>query len=108
MLKVLQQKSFKKVEVSVVDLQLAESLVIRFTQQREFQEEILSLETSKPSQEFGDNAGKAVQGKRTKRKLGRLFRLDPFLDEHGILRVGRRLRSLLDVNLKHPVLLPRD
>ena len=49
-LKVLQQKSFKKVEVSIVDLQLAESLMIRYTQQREFQEEILSLETSKPSQ----------------------------------------------------------
>ena len=110
-LKVLQQKSFKKVEVSIVDLhlQLAESLMIRHTQQREFQEEILSLETSKPSQEFGDNAGKAVQGKRSKRKLGRLFRFDPFLDEHSILRVGGRLRrSLFDVNLKHPVLLPQD
>ena len=35
--------------------------------------------------------------------------MDPFLDEHGILRVGGWLRrSLLDVNLKHPVLLPRD
>ena len=48
-LKVLQQKSFKKVEVSIVDLELAESLMIRYTQQREFQEEILSLETSKQS-----------------------------------------------------------
>ena len=83
-LKVLQQKSFKKVEVSTVDLQLAESLMIKYTQQREFQEEILSLETSKPSQEFGDNVGKAAQGKRRKKKLGRLFHLDPFLDEHGI------------------------
>ena len=60
-LKLLQQKSFKKVE------------------------EILSLKTSKLSQEFVDNAGKAVQGKRSKRKLGRSFHLDPFLDEHGIL-----------------------
>ena len=59
--------------------------MIRYTQQREFQEEILSLETSKPSHEFGDNAGKAIQGKRSKRKLGRSFRLDPFLDEHGII-----------------------
>ena len=62
--------------------------MIRYTQQKEFQEEILSLQTSKLSQEFGDNAGKAVQGKRSKRKLGRLFQLDPFLDEHGILPVG--------------------
>ena len=58
--KVLQQESVKKVKVSIVDLQLAESLMIRYTQQREFQEEILSLQTSKPSQEFGDNAGKDV------------------------------------------------
>ena len=42
-LKVLQQKSFKKAEVSIVDLQLVDSLTIRYTQQREFQEEILSL-----------------------------------------------------------------
>ena len=70
-LKVLQQKSFKKFEVSIADLQLAESLMIRYTQQREFQEEILSLQNYKPSQEFDDNAGKAVQGKRSKRKLGR-------------------------------------
>ena len=33
-LKDLQQKSFRKVEVSIVDLQLAESLMIRYTQQR--------------------------------------------------------------------------
>ena len=85
MLKVLQQKSFKKVEVSIVDLQLAESLMIRYTQERKFQKEILSLETPTPSQEFCDNAGKAVQEKRSKRNLGTFFRLDPFLDEHDIL-----------------------
>ena len=63
MLKVLQQKGFKKVEVSIVDLQLAESLMIRYTQQREFQEEMLSLETSKPSQEFGIMLVKLFKGK---------------------------------------------
>ena len=62
--------------------------MISYNQQREFQAEILSLQTSKPSQESGDNAVKAVQGKRSNKRLERLFQLDPFLDKHGILRVG--------------------
>ena len=60
MLSVLQQKSFKKAKISVLDLKQAETLMIRDIQQRELQEEILSLQTSKPFQEFSDNAGKAV------------------------------------------------
>ena len=83
--------------------------MLRYTQQRKFQEEILSLQTFKSSQEFGDNVGEAVQWKRSKRKLERLFQLYPFLDKRGILRVGGRLRrSLLDVNLRHSVLLAHD
>ena len=59
--------------------------MLRYTQQREFQEDILSLQTFKSFQEFGDHVSEAVQGKRSKRKLERLLKLDPFLDKHGIL-----------------------
>ncbi|XP_076397902.1 uncharacterized protein LOC143266157 [Megachile rotundata] len=39
---------------------------------------------------------------------GPLSRLNPFLDERGILRVGGRLKhSLLDFNEKHPIILPK-
>ena len=37
-----------------------------------------------------------------------LFKLDPFLDTDGVLKVGARLkRSMLDINEVHPVILPK-
>ena len=37
-----------------------------------------------------------------------LFKLHPFLDNDGVLRVGGRLkRSMLDINKVHPVILPK-
>ena len=37
-----------------------------------------------------------------------LFRLDPYLDEHGIVRVGGRLRNAdCRQAIKHPIILPR-
>lgn len=41
-------------------------------------------------------------------KKSSLYRLDPFIDERGILRVGGRIRcSDLSFNVKHPVIVPR-
>ncbi|RLF66451.1 MAG: hypothetical protein DRN30_02085 [Thermoplasmata archaeon] len=41
-------------------------------------------------------------------KRNRLYRLDPFLDQDGLLRVGGRLQhSLSPYEVKHPVILPR-
>ncbi|XP_031338175.1 uncharacterized protein LOC116167075 [Photinus pyralis] len=40
---------------------------------------------------------------------GPLARLTPFIDDHGLLRVGGRLKhSLLDADEKQPVILPRE
>ena len=37
-----------------------------------------------------------------------LYKLDPFLDEYGLLRVGERLRqSSVPYEVKHPVILPK-
>lgn len=45
----------------------------------------------------------------SKDKTSRLYRLNPFLDSQGILRVGGRLdRAALHPSIKHPVILPRD
>ena len=41
-------------------------------------------------------------------KGSQLYRLDPFLDSHGILRVGGRLRrAQMEYNEKHPIVLPK-
>ena len=38
-----------------------------------------------------------------------VLKLDPFLDDHGLLRVGGRLeKSTLPLELKHPIILPRS
>jgi len=42
-------------------------------------------------------------------KDSKLAKLDPFLDKHGLIRVGGRLRdSQLNYNEKHPIMLPSN
>ena len=42
-------------------------------------------------------------------KSSRLFKLDPYLDDAGLLRVGGRLQfSRYSYNVKHPCILPRN
>ena len=66
-------------------------MIIQLLQREAFAEEIRMLERSYPIS--------------TKSKL---YKLDPFLDEDGILRVGGRLvQSSLLYGVKHPMLLPR-
>ena len=41
------------------------------------------------------------------KKTSSLYRLDPFLDENGVLRVGGRIRNApVSYEIKHPVILP--
>ena len=59
------------------------------------------------SEEFHDRKT-AKQRNFSLKKCGSLYRLDPFLDSNGILRVGGRLRrAIVSENVKHPVILPR-
>ena len=42
-------------------------------------------------------------------RKGRFYKLDPFIDANGILRVGGRLRrSSMPFDVKHPIILPRN
>lgn len=44
----------------------------------------------------------------TVKEQNSLFRLDPFVDDQGILRVGGRIRRAdLEYGIKHPIILPR-
>jgi len=72
----------------------AELTIIGIVQQVAFFDEIQSLQ----------DKGKVT----TKGKADKLHRLDPFLDEHGILRVGGRLEhAALHPHIKHPAILPK-
>ena len=81
--------------LSVQELQAAEVAILKQVQHNSFQKELelLQGQASKTS-----NVGKASA----------LYRLDPFLDEQGLLRVGGRMRnSLVEPALVHPIILPK-
>ena len=70
----------------------AEEAILRLVQRKAFPQELKLL-----------SKGNAVP------LSSPLSKLDPFLDDHGLLRVGGRVRnSALPYNVKHPALLPKD
>ncbi|KAL6490192.1 hypothetical protein MHYP_G00005370 [Metynnis hypsauchen] len=73
----------------------AELTIIKMVQEATFSKEIQCLLRHKETQ--------------VKDKVNKLYRLSPFLDDQGILRVGGRLtHAALHPHVKHPVVLPRD
>jgi hypothetical protein len=75
--------------ISVEDLAKADELLVKRAQQDAFSKEIAVLN------------GKSG-------RLSKLDKLDPFLDENGVLRVGGRIKEgPLTYELKHPVILPK-
>ena len=76
--------------LNVTALEIGEKIILRSTQWEAFEEEIGQL-----------NNGKGVD------KISPLSKLDCFLDDDGLLRVGGRLRySRLYEHQKHPLILP--
>ena len=90
--------------LSVADLKVAEESLIRMVQYKYFESELRLLRNFKEEKgRKGEKMRKSVL-----KKSSSLRKLDPFLDEIGIIRVGGRLRnSVLNNSLKHPVILPR-
>ena len=76
--------------LTVKDLELAEQAVIRYIQRHAFPEEIRRM----TKQELVATGSPLVQ-------------LDPFIDEHGLIRVGGRLDKCTAAVEKHPIVLPR-
>lgn len=84
----------KKGSTSLEERKEAELVVIKLLQAKVFSKEIKSLE-----------AKKAV----AKTKDSKLYKLNPLLDEEGVLRVGGRLsHATLHPHVKHPAILPKD
>ena len=78
---------------NVEEVQDAEDAIVKFVQKEAFYEEVETLRKNNSS------------GVLTRSNV---YRLDPFMDRNGLIRVGGRLRNAkLDYNMKHPVLLPK-
>ena len=76
----------------VEELHEAEIQIVKFLQRKYFSVELQSLST-----------GKTVKGS------SRLVSLDPFLDNNGIIRVGRRLNyAPIKFRRKHQILIPHN
>ena len=72
-------------------VQMAESLIIKSSQRRYFSNELKIL------------GEKGILNKKSS-----IYKLDPFLDRCGLLRVGGRIqKSTVSEEMKHPVLLAR-
>lgn len=90
------------VPVNTQELQEAETVIVKSVQEEEFQNEI-SLLHRISTQDPQDHASL-----KTQKKSSTLYKMDPFLDSVGVLRVGGRLKHAdLSIAEKHPIVLPK-
>ena len=96
----------QKCQPTVEDLQQAEREIIKVLQAKFFAKELKVLNSLRvnevtPSRENAKKRNDAIK------HTSQLYRLDPFVDKAGIMRVGGRLRrSGCTPEIKHPVILP--
>ena len=85
-------KMKKKSDIEVDDIIAAEKLLIKQTQLSSFKDEVNQLRL-----------------KQNVKVNNRLNRLDPFLDNNGLIRVGGRVKdATMPFEIKHPLILPKD
>ncbi|XP_053398192.1 uncharacterized protein LOC128546018 [Mercenaria mercenaria] len=91
--------------VRVVDIQRAKLEIVRLAQRDAFQKEykLLSSAAAMPqSKDLNQSRSKVLP------RQSSIFKLDPYVDGKGIIRVGGRLsNSQYALSEKHPVILPR-
>ncbi|XP_006817264.1 uncharacterized protein LOC102809835 [Saccoglossus kowalevskii] len=93
------------IPVNVDEMQQAEKPIIKMVQSRDFADE---LQTLRQSSRITSPARENSRSVPTVKKTSSLFRLDPYLDEEGIIRVGGRIRRAnLPKDVAHPILLPK-
>ena len=93
------QRTFKKnkpgtVATTVTERKEAEVLIFKELQRTAFKNEVLSLSQKEQNAKLPRQSS--------------LLKLDPFIDEQGLIRVGGRLEnSTLPFDVKHPIILPK-
>ena len=93
--------------VDVKALQRAELQIIKMALSEAFREEIQLLRDVNVKLQVADKDINKDKIK-TMKKSSSLYKLDPFLDEDGVLRVGGRLgKSSVSYDVKYPAILPK-
>ena len=95
-------EAVESIAVSGEDLQKAEQRIMKAIQHEAFTKEVELLTSAKHRHERKDRARKG------RTRSSSIHRLDPFLDEYAILRVGGRIEQAdLPYEMNHPVILPK-
>ncbi|XP_072174577.1 uncharacterized protein [Diadema setosum] len=93
--------------VTVAEMQEAERVILRSVQHEHFHEELQVQRGLENTGEVVDRGQVSTRNAAIK-KTSALFRLDPFLDSEGIIRVGGRIdRANMSSDVRHPIILPR-
>ena len=92
----------------VKEMCLAEEIILKSVQFWNFNEEIQVLQNLSGEDRMFQNRQNAHTRNKKLKQTSSLFRLDPFLDEKGVLRVGGRLqKAALAYEVKHPIIIPK-
>ncbi|KAK3734019.1 hypothetical protein QZH41_005901 [Actinostola sp. cb2023] len=96
-------------EQTVQEFQNAEKIILQSLQHEYFSEEIKLLQRLEGKQDKFTDREAARNRNQSVKKKSSLYRLDPFVDEDGLLRVGGRMSgSDAPYEIKHPLILPRQ
>ncbi|XP_052071218.1 uncharacterized protein LOC127709652 [Mytilus californianus] len=94
-------------KLCVNDMQRAEIEIIKQLQASSFNEEIVVLQSIGVGKTYEDRHSTRIRNVKLK-QTSSLYKLDPFLDSDGIIRVGGRIRRAeYNLAVKHPVIIPR-
>ena len=97
-----QSRTNEYIPVNTQELQNAERKIVKSIQREAFQREINLLRPTVERTSQERTSRKIVE------KASTLYKIDPFLDNDGVLRVGGRLRNAeIPAAAKYPVVLPR-
>ena len=106
---VYKQKLFKSVKTNKEpSREIHKSCKEKLIGLREIQIAAMKIIRSVPSRYFGKEI--ALLSKHKKSDVNnKIFKIDPYIDAQGVLRVGGRTRkSLVQQGIQHPILLPKD
>ncbi len=93
--------------LTVSDIAQAEHEIVKGVQAETFQDELKILSSLQMHQHISDRET-AKKRNQAMKATSSLFRLDPFLDKNGIMRVGGRVRRAnFSDEIKHPIIMPR-
>jgi len=93
---------------TVEEMHVAEEVIFKSVQFWYFGKEIQVLQNHSGKDPMFRNRQNAHTRNEKLKQTSSLFRLDPFLDEKGMLRVGGRLqKATLAYEVKHPIVVPK-